>query len=119
MDWQLQSQLKQTLLVANSSSVNSDGENVYGASTSFLGRAIDKVVHVRNSLGETVMSSKQIICGSSVDVRINSLLYLPGETTSANSGWSVSALALRIGEAGSSDHWKIWLGGVGGDGGVG
>lgn len=119
MDWQLQAQFKQTLLIANSTSVNTDGENIYSAATSFLGRAIDKVVHVRNLLGETVMSSKQIVCGSSVDVQISSLLYLPGETTSANAGWSVSALALRIGEAGSSDHWKIWLGGVGGDGGVG
>lgn len=113
MDVQLKLQLKQTILVANSTAVNDAGEPQYGASSSYLGREIGKSVFVRNSKGEEVLSSKQIIFPSSVDVRINSRIYLSGETTSANDGWVPVAIGMRFGEASSSDHWKVWLGGDG------
>lgn len=119
MDPQLLSQLQNVCLIANSTSVNEAGELVYGASTSARGRVIDKMVYVRNDRGEKLVASKQIIFGSSVDVRINSRIYLPGESSSADSGWVPVGLALRVGEASSSDHWKVWLGGVGGDGSAG
>lgn len=119
MDQQLLNQLNQTLLLANTSSVNEAGELVYGASTSVKGRVIDKMMYVKGAGGEKLLASKQIIFGSSVDVRINSRIYLPGETTSADVGWVPVGLALRVGEASSSDHWRVWLGGVGGDGSAG
>lgn len=119
MDSQLVSQMQQTFLIANSTSVNGAGELVYGASTSARGRGTEKVVYIRNAHGEKLMSSRQIVFPSSVDVRINSRVYWPGETTSGDVGWVPVGLALRVGEAGSSDHWKVWFGGVGGDGSAG
>ena len=119
MDPQLKAQMKDVTLIANSTGVNDDGELLYAASASALGRVIGKNVYVKNDRGESLFSSKQIVYPSSIDVRINSRVYLPGETTSADQGWVLAAIALRVGESGSSDHWKIWLGGVGGDGAAG
>lgn len=110
MDRQLRAQLAQTVLISNSTGVNVDGERSYGTATSYRARVIGRQEYVRNQQGEEVTSSKQIIFESSADVRVNSRLYLPGETTSANEGWVPVAVALRVGESGSSDHWKVWLG---------
>lgn len=115
MDPQLYSQLRQTILIANSTGVNTYGELQYGASTSARARVVDKVQWVKNDLGEKLLSSKALIIPASDDVRINSRIYLPGETTSNDDGWVPMAVALRIGEAGSSDHWKVWLGNIGGE----
>jgi hypothetical protein len=116
LDPQIYAQLAQTLLVANSTAVNSAGESTYGTATSCPGRVIGRATFVRNFKGEMVNSAKQIIFPSSIDVRINSKVYLPGETTAIDQGWVPVALGLRVGEAGSSDHTKVWLGGVAGDG---
>lgn len=110
MDAQLKAQLQQTVLVSNSTAVNADGELVYTASSSHLARVVGKNTYVRNMKGEQVVSDKQIIFTSTVDVQINSRIYLPGETTSASGGWVPIAVATRVDENGSSDYTKIWLG---------
>lgn len=111
--------MSQDLLVANTTAVNDAGEPTYGATTTFKGRVIDKLIWAKGEQGEKLLASKQIVCPSSYDIRINSRIYLPGETTSADPGWPIAGLALRVGENSSSDHWKFWLGGVGGDGAAG
>ena len=112
MDSQLSQQLGQTIKVANSTAVNSDGESVYGATVSHSGRVIDRMVMMHSPQGERFVSERQIVLPATALITSNTLVYLPGETSSANSGWPIAAYALRVGENSSSDHWKVWLGGV-------
>lgn len=110
MDKQLRQQLRQTVLIASTTGINVDGERSYGAATSHRARFIGRHEFVRTDVGEKMVSNRQIILESSVDVRIDSRYYAPGETTSDSEGWLPISIALRIGENGSSAYWKVWLG---------
>lgn len=109
MDPQIVAQCNESLLLANTTAVNDAGEPTYGASTTIKARVVGRNSWIKGPGGESLYSSKQIVCPSSYDIRITSRIYLPGETTSADPGWLPVGLALRTGEASSSDHWKIWL----------
>lgn len=112
MDSQLKDQLQQDILVANSTGVNSYGELQYAAAVTYEGRVVGKQEYIKGPDGESLFSSKQIVLSATADIRVNSRVYLPGETTSGNDGWVPVGLALRVNETGSSDYWKVWLGGA-------
>lgn len=111
MDPQLKATLQQTVKIASSTSKNNYGERTYGSAASHKVRITGRQRIMRNSDGQEVLSNHQLVMSSSYVPKITDVVWLPDQTTS-QSPWFVAAVSERVDEKGSTDYYKVYLGGV-------
>lgn len=117
MDAQLKAQLQQTVTRATFQGYSTDGyaEPAYSTSASVTVRIVGRSRMVYDAQGQQMLSDKQLV--SEDAFTLQDLVWLPGESTSANPGWTILTVAERVDEHGDTDHYITWLGrgqGIGG-----